>query len=94
MSLLSYVTGFFNPAPIITLKPDDSGKKIAGFREGSLKITADFSGQNVRDLLEKINKYRGPDQQIKHVWDNNGTAVNPETAVTENTVFVIRADSV
>ncbi len=94
MSFLSYVTGFFSPAPIITLNPDNSGKKVAGFREGGLKITADYSGQSVRELLDKFNKYRGPDQQIKRVWDKDGATINPETPVTENTVFVIRAESV
>lgn len=78
---------FFGSASL-TLQPDMSGRTLHGFQSGMpLRITSDFFGQTVGELLEKFNTYRGPEQQIRHVW-------NPETGKEFEHSYSIKSDIV
>lgn len=56
---------------VLVLRPTPSAQAtVAGFKSGaSLKMAADAADQTVGQILYKLNKYRGPDQQIRYVWD-------------------------
>ncbi len=79
----------------LILKPDPSAvTKVNGFKSGGeLRITADQAGQTVGDLLEKFNKYRGPDQQIRHVWTPTGSPLSLTQAIKGDMIGIIRSDS-
>jgi hypothetical protein len=80
----------------LILKPDPSAiTKVSGFKSGAeLRVAADQAGQTVGDLLEKFNKYRGPDQQIHKVWTPTGTPVSLTQTVKGDMVVHLRAESV
>lgn len=80
----------------LILKPDPSATiTVHGFKSGAeLRVTADQAGQTVRDLLEKFNKYRGPDQQIKRVWSHTGSLMSLTQTVKGDIVTIIRSESI
>ncbi len=87
---------FFGGKPaVLILRPDPSGCSLHGFQSGKpLHITSDFFGQRVGDLLEKFNTYRGPDQQILHIWDPvSGEEISHSFSLKSDTVAIIRSTS-
>ncbi len=79
--------------PVLVLRPDASGKSIHGFQSGlDIRVIGE-SGQTVGDLLEKLNKYRGPDQVLKHVWNLSGQQILLSTVVKGEMVAIIRSGS-
>ncbi len=79
----------------LVLKPDPSAvTSVAGFRGGAeLRLATDAPNTTVAVLLEKLNKYRGPDQQIRHVWRETGEEVVGTEVVRGEMRVVIRAAS-
>lgn len=79
----------------LILRPDPSATGIAGFRGGAeLRVATEAPNTTVATLLEKLNKYRGPDQQIIRVWRENGEEVVGSEVVRGEMQVVIRAASV
>jgi hypothetical protein len=79
--------------PAVILRPDKTGTAVAGFQGGGdLRMVADRSGQSVGEIIEKINKYRGPDQQIRRLWIAD-TEVDFRQAVERDTVLIVRSHS-
>ena len=82
---------------VLVLKPTSSAQAaVAGFKSGgTLKIAADASGQTVGQILEKLNKYRGPDQQIRHVWDSaTDREIDLSQVVQGTLVCLVKAESI
>lgn len=80
----------------LILKPDPSAvASIHGFKGGlELRVSADSDSQTVGDLLEKINKYRGPEQQIRRVWKLDGSAASFSEIVKGEYTVLLRSSSI
>lgn len=82
---------------ILVLHPDPSAvEHVHGFKGGApLRIMADSAGQTVHELLEKINKYRGPDQQILRVWSmDTGAPISDHMVVKGSVTALVKKESV
>jgi hypothetical protein len=55
---------------VLLLRPDPSAvTAVAGFKGGAeLRLATEAPNTTVATLLAKLNKYRGPDQQIRRIW--------------------------
>jgi hypothetical protein len=84
------------PLGVLVLRPDPSARlAVHGFKSGAeLRVGADAPGQTVSQILGKLNKYRGPDQQIRRVWSEGGEEIVGSTVPTGNLVAVVKASSV
>lgn len=80
----------------LLLRPDPSATaRVAGFKGGAdIRVSADAAGQTVGQILDKLNKYRGPDQQIQHVWTSEGAPMPPNTVVRGFVTAIVRGESV
>ncbi len=80
----------------LTLQPDASGRSLHGFQSGTpLRITSDFFGQTLGDLLDKFNTYRGPNQQIQHVWDPlSGKEIEHSLYLKTDMIVIVRSSSI
>jgi hypothetical protein len=79
----------------LVLRPDASGRTVNGFHGGAdLRVSADYMGQSVGELLEKFNVYRSPDQQIVRVWGLSGAEIPHSSKVVGNTIAFVRAESI
>ena len=80
----------------LILKPDPSAvTTVHGFKGGNeLRVSADGTGQTVGDLLDKFNKYRGPDQQIRRVWNTDGTSVSLSEVLKGERTVLLRSSSI
>lgn len=80
----------------LILKPDPSAAStLHGFKSGTeLRVSADGTGQTVGDLLDKFNKYRGPDQQIQRIWNTDGSEVSLKETVKGERTVILRSSSV
>ena len=89
-------SGSGSSTAVLVLQPDESAKaSIAGFKSGaSLRIAADAPGQTITQILAKLNKYRGPDQQIRHIWTAAGEEIVGSTVPTSSVVGIVKASSV
>ncbi len=82
---------------VLVLRPTPSAQAtVAGFKSGgNLKIAADAAGQTVGQLLDKLNKYRGPDQQITLVWDaKTDRSVGAAEVVRGTWEVLVKAESI
>lgn len=81
---------------VLILRPDPSAvAKVSGFRGGAeLRVTTEAPNTTVATLLDKLNKYRGPDQQLRRVWDEAGEEVVGSDVVRGEMRVVVRGDSV
>jgi hypothetical protein len=81
---------------ILVLKPDPSAvASVHGFKGGmELRVSADSDKQTVGDLLDKFNKYRGPDQQIRHVWDLQGNPIQLGTEIRGTQTVIVKSKSI
>ena len=89
-------SGSGSSTAVLVLQPDESAKaSIAGFKSGaSLRIAADAPGQTITQILAKLNKYRGPDQQIRRIWTTVGEEIVGSTVPTSSVVGIVKASSV
>lgn len=82
---------------VLVLQPDEFARAgaVHGFKSGaSLRIAADAPGQTVAQILDKLNKYRGPDQQIRRIWTPAGEEIVGSIVPEGNLVGIVRASSV
>lgn len=76
---------------ILVLQPDATGKKLAGFKSGgALELTAS-PGETVASVMDKFNTYRGPDQQITQLWDEQGRSLPFSTVVTGRLIAIVKS---
>ena len=82
------------PTPVyLTLTPDESAQKYAGFRNGtSLHLTA-LPGTTVGTLLNQVNCYRTPDQQIKQLFQSDGNVISPDFVLKKDHVGIVKEQS-
>ncbi len=85
---------------VLILRPDPSAvAAVAGFKGGAeLRVTTEAPNTTVGTLLDKLNKYRGPDQQIRRVWRETGMGALEEVVGSEvvrgEMRAVVRGDSI
>ena len=80
---------------VLILRPDPSAVGIAGFRGGAeMRLATEAPNTTVATLLEKLNKYRGPDQQIRRIWRETGEEIVGSEIVRGDIRAVVRATSV
>jgi hypothetical protein len=81
---------------VLIMRPDPSAvASVAGFRGGAeLRVAAEAPNTTVAALLDKLNKYRGPDQQLRHLWTERGEEVVGSEVVRGEMRVVVRRDSV
>lgn len=73
----------------LILKPDESGRKYAGFLSGESLILKGNTGESVGTLMERFNTYRGPDQQITRLWTTEGTPLSFSTELRETLTAIV-----
>lgn len=79
----------------LVLKGHPSAVNVSGFKQGGeLRVVSDYAGQTVAEVLSKLNKYRGPDQQLRRVWNLQGQEVSGSTPVKGFFEVVVKAESV
>ena len=80
---------------VLILRPDPSAvATVSGFRGGAeLRVTAEASNTTTTTLLDKLNKYRGPDQQLRRIWRETGEEIVGSEVVRGEMRAVVRADS-
>ncbi len=80
---------------ILVLRPDPSAvTAVAGFKGGAeLRLATEAPNTTVAALLSKLNKYRGPDQQIRRVWAETGEEIVGSQVVRGDLRATVRADS-
>ena len=81
---------------VLILRPDPSATTaVAGFRGGAeVRLATETPNTTVATLLEKLNKYRGPDQQIRRVWRENGEEIVGSEVVRGDMRAIVRAASI
>ena len=85
--MFSWLFGDTQESTLI-LKPDESGRKYAGFFSGESLILKGNTGEPVGTLMERFNTYRGPDQQITRLWTAEGAPL-PFTTELRGTLTAI-----
>lgn len=76
----------------LILTPDESGRKHVGFTSGaSLTLTA-TEGETVQTVMDRFNTYRGPNEQITHLYTPNGTLL-PFTTRIQGTLTAVVSSS-
>jgi hypothetical protein len=80
---------------VLILRPDPSATTVvAGFRGGAeLRLATEAPNTTVATLLDKLNKYRGPDQQIKRIWRETGGEIVGSEVVRGDMRAIVRAES-
>ncbi len=70
---------------VLILRPDPSATTaVAGFRGGAeIRLATEAPNTTVATLLDKLNKYRGPDQQIRRIWRETGVGTLEEIVGSE-----------
>jgi hypothetical protein len=77
----------------VIFQPDASGKVLAGFGSGPLICSA-AATDTLRDVLDRLNVYRGPDQQLRTVWLPSGNVADTFHHIKTNCTFIIKAESI
>lgn len=79
----------------LILRPDPSAVSVvAGFKGGAeLRLATEAPNTTVTTLLDKLNKYRGPDQQIVRLWRESGEEVVGSEVVRGELRVVVRSTS-
>jgi hypothetical protein len=92
---MDWINRFFftQSACTVFLKPDETGKKGAGFHGGQILPCAATPGETLAAVLDRFNTYRGPDQQIVRVWSEAGSELDLATILKTNLVIIIRGQS-
>ena len=77
---------------MLILMPDESARTLPGFQTGDpLSLKASRPNETVGELLDKLNVYRGPNQQINTVWTPEGAPMDRNTKVTGNIIAIVKA---
>jgi hypothetical protein len=74
----------------LTLQPDNSGMKYAGFHDGTALKLVGTEGETVGDFMRRFNQYRGPEEQIPVVYNPDGTILSSFTVVKQNMTAVVK----
>ena len=74
----------------LTLQPDNSGMKYAGFRDGTALKLVGKEGETVNDFMRKFNQYRGPEEQIALLYTPGGQVLPFTTVVRQDMTAVVK----
>lgn len=74
----------------LTLQPDNSGMKYAGFHDGTALKLVGKDGETVGDFMRKFNTYRGPEEQIQILYNPDGSILSFTTVVREDMIAVVK----
>ena len=78
----------------LTLQPDNSGMKYAGFRDGTALKLVGKEGETVNDFMRRFNQYRGPEEQIQVLYTATGQVLPFMTVVRQDMTAVVKYVSV
>ena len=82
---------------VLILRPTAAAQQpVAGFRGGKdLTVRPQVKGETVKDLLGRLNVYRGPDQQLLRVWNpETGLELSGTTVVRGTVIAEVRPESI
>ena len=74
----------------LTLQPDNSGMKYAGFKDGTALKLVGKEGDTVGDFMRKFNIYRGPEEQIMMLYNTDGSILSFTTVVRQDMTAVVK----
>jgi hypothetical protein len=74
----------------LTLQPDNSGLKYAGFRDGTALKLVGKEGETVGDFMRRFNQYRGPEEQIAVLYTSTGEILPFMTVVRKDMTAVVK----
>ena len=80
----------------LILHPSITGKqRVAGFYGGAeLVLKTAAVGETVATLLDRLNTYRGPDQQLVRLWTPEGQELALSTPVRGTVIAEVRGESI
>ena len=73
----------------LTLQPDNSGMKYAGFHDGTALKLVGTEGETVGDFMRRFNTYRGPEEQIQVLYTAGGQVLPFMTVVRQDMTAVV-----
>ena len=73
----------------LTLQPDNSGMKYAGFKDGTALKLVGKEGETVGDFMRRFNQYRGPEEQIQVLYTAAGQVLPFMTVVRQDMTAVV-----
>jgi len=73
----------------LTLQPDNSGMKYAGFKDGTALKLVGTEGETVGDFMRRFNQYRGPEEQIQVLYTATGQVLPFMTVVRQDMTAVV-----
>lgn len=73
----------------LILRPDASGRKWAGFGGGADLHLSGLTGETVGVFMGRFNSYRGPDQQITELRNEDGSSLPFSTALRKSIVAIV-----
>lgn len=73
----------------LTLQPDNSGMKYAGFHDGTALKLVGTMGETVGDFMRRFNTYRGPEEQIQVLYTPGGQIIPFMTVVKQDMTAVV-----
>jgi hypothetical protein len=73
----------------LTLQPDNSGMKYAGFKDGTALKLVGKEGETVGDFMRRFNTYRGPEEQIQVLYTATGHVLPFMTVVRQDMTAVV-----
>jgi len=73
----------------LTLQPDNSGMKYAGFHDGTALKLVGTEGEMVGDFMRRFNQYRGPEEQIAILYTPGGQIIPFTTVVKQDMTAVV-----
>jgi len=76
----------------LSLKPDESGKNLAGFKSGNALTCVANDGEMISTVLDRFNTYRGPNQQIHKLWTTDGKEMNLSLTISKDLVAIVRSE--
>jgi hypothetical protein len=74
----------------LTLQPDNSGMKYAGFRDGTALKLVGKEGETINDFMRRFNTYRGPEEQIAILYTPGGQVLPFMTVVRQDMTAVVK----
>jgi hypothetical protein len=73
----------------LTLQPDNSGMKYAGFKDGTALKLVGTMGETIGDFMRRFNTYRGPEEQIQVLYTAGGQVLPFMTVVRQDMTAVV-----
>jgi hypothetical protein len=74
----------------LTLQPDNSGMKYAGFRDGTALKLVGKEGETINDFMRRFNTYRGPEEQILMLHNTAGEILSFTTVVRQDMTAIVK----